>query len=858
MSNSWLDQFDPLDIIGNGSFGVIRKVRRRSDGTVYARKELNFERMSERDRKQIVAEVNILKDLHHEHIVRYIDRHVDRDAGILYILMEYCGGGDLSAVIKQAAKHNRPIPEDTIWNYFMQILLALQHCHHPNGHARSSSRDGSTAGGGGMGSGAWTDGESGGNGGLPNSGTGGRRVQILHRDLKPDNVFLDENNTVKLGDFGLSKALAQASFANTYVGTPYYMSPELMQEKAYDSKSDIWSLGCLIYELCAMKPPFHEAKTHAELSICIRNGRIPPLPRGYSQSLSNVIKSMLSLNPAMRPSATQLLQHERLELVFKVSETEKMLLTVRTHKSAIASKEREVIARESLLADKEKQINSLLMQKDAEIASLQKMIALAQQQHQQQHQHKQRQYTQPEVELAIKNAVARREAELRVLVMRREEEVKLAMTRREEEIMEAVRRRETEVCEAWARRESEVTKEVQVRMRQMEQRMEAVRQREEELRKEQARLDGVRIELEEQVKRWEEESVMKARKDKTPLEEVKNLLTPLARVPKRRTSISSLAKDEDELSLYGSGLETPVARGTYHINGSHGDGYIPSAMKGVILTSTGEVLATPTPAELASLFNISPKVGLDFTKIFELGSDDEEEGNRDDDIDSKGACSGGKNERERKRPSNVTAITASRTAPVPSSPSRGPVRSRPSFTRTRTAPPPPTATAPTSSTGATAATKKKSGASATATAAGLSGSGKQPHSAPATAPIYDMADEENLPSPFLKRVDRDRVGTSGGKTGKTGTKRPSTGTSLRVVAATNNAAAGKRTTPTPSVPSSPTRHRENHTVTGAGLSGAASRVTAASAAAALRGRRKSEEGGKKMVPAGVAAAPVRS
>ena len=102
------------------------------------------------------------------------------------------------------------------------------------------------------------------------------------------------------------------------------MSPELMQEKAYDSKSDIWSLGCLIFELAALKPPFHEAKTHAELSILIRNGRIPPLPKGYSPTLSNVIKAMLNLNPAMRPSAAQLLQHERVELSFKVSETQKM------------------------------------------------------------------------------------------------------------------------------------------------------------------------------------------------------------------------------------------------------------------------------------------------------------------------------------------------------------------------------------------------------------------------------------------------------------------------------------------------------------------------------------------------------
>ncbi|KAF6750271.1 kinase-like domain-containing protein [Ephemerocybe angulata] len=285
---AWLEQYDPLDVIGNGSFGIIRKVRRKADGLIFARKELNFERMSERDRKQIVAEVNILKDLHHEHIVGYHDRFVDRDAGILYILMEYCGGGDLSSVIKQATKTNRPISEDTIWNYFMQILLALHHCHHPHGHGRSSSGSGSGV----------VEGDGGGGGGA------GRRPQILHRDLKPDNVFLDEQNNVKLGDFGLSKALAQASFENTYVGTPYYMSPELMQEKAYDSKSDIWSLGCLIYELCALKPPFHEAKTHSELSILIRNGRIPPLPRGYSQSLFGVIKAMLNLN--VRPFSFRL------------------------------------------------------------------------------------------------------------------------------------------------------------------------------------------------------------------------------------------------------------------------------------------------------------------------------------------------------------------------------------------------------------------------------------------------------------------------------------------------------------------------------------------------------------------------
>lgn len=201
--SSFLTQYEPLDLIGTGSFGIIRKVRRKSDGVVsrtcctslayvslnvcvaYCRyshvksSSLSACRSATRSsssqkcachlhshhsgRADARVRRNILKDLHHEHIVRYHDRYVDRDAGIMYILMEYCGGGDLSTVIKHAQRHGRPIPEDTIWNYFMQILLALNYCHHPTNHSRLSG------------------GSSGDDEGKE------RRAQILHRDLKPDN-----------------------------------------------------------------------------------------------------------------------------------------------------------------------------------------------------------------------------------------------------------------------------------------------------------------------------------------------------------------------------------------------------------------------------------------------------------------------------------------------------------------------------------------------------------------------------------------------------------------------------------------------------------------------------------------------
>ncbi|KAH8077500.1 kinase-like domain-containing protein [Cristinia sonorae] len=748
MSNPML-LYESLDVIGNGSFGIIRKVRRKSDGLIFARKELNFERMSERDRKQIVAEVNILKDLNHEHIVRYHDRYVDRDAGILYIVMEYCGGGDLSTIIKQAQRSGRPIPEDTIWSYFMQILLALNWCHHPNGHGRSSS------------TGSANNGDEG----------GGRRPQILHRDVKPDNIFLDETNTVKLGDFGLSKALAQTTFASTYVGTPYYMSPELMQEKAYDSKSDIWSLGCVIYELCALKPPFAEAKTHSELSVLIRNGRIPPLPKGYSPALTSVIKAMLNLNPAMRPSASQLLQHERLTLAHKVAETEKLLATVKAHKATVQAKERDLLTREAVIIERETQLQQVVAHKDAEINSLRALISQAEETH----------------HVRVREALAHREDELRAIVMKKEAELAARLAKREEEVMEAVNRREEEVARGWAEWEKNVREEV---TRAVDERMEWVQRRAEELEREKERLEGVKGEVEAKIDQLEKMELMesgrkvsqsqvpagdKRVKAKTPLEEVKNILAPLARLAEPTDHQQTPIRQSKSSSSIPPIFETPMTRAAHARFPSLDPP--PSAMKGVILTHTGESLPTPSPAELAKLFVATPKVSLNFAQIFDFDSDaGESEGEGEDQegyetdtrVPSTSNSNSTKSDGSRSSEREDTQDTPKQANNK--NPSARPTRLRRPSIRTsgdnnslRPGPVPAQQENVKAKSGVNASLRKKKSSreplsrAASASAAVTAGTGTSKDSVPPPAPEYDLSDEENLPSPFLRKVDRDRM-----------------------------------------------------------------------------------------------------
>ncbi len=287
------EEYEPLELIGRGSFGEIRKVRRIRDGEILCRKEIMWKKMNKREKEQLEAEVMILAALKHKSIVRYHSRYMNQSTMMLYLYMEYCGNGDLHELILNKKEHpeSGPLREETIWQIFAQLLLALYRCH--NGVDVPPLED------------------------ITNSNTLGPaqhpvprpHAAVLHRDIKPQNIFLDHNNRVKLGDFGLSKVLNTQNFAETYVGTPFYMSPEIINCRPYTSKSDIWALGCVIYELCALEPPFM-AQNQIELNARIKNGRITPITQlGYSEELEKAIRACLQLGQERRPSAATLLQH---------------------------------------------------------------------------------------------------------------------------------------------------------------------------------------------------------------------------------------------------------------------------------------------------------------------------------------------------------------------------------------------------------------------------------------------------------------------------------------------------------------------------------------------------------------------
>lgn len=252
-----------LGKIGKGVNSEVYKMRRLSDDKIVACKRIPYEFMDSKQKHQLVEEVNILREMKSTHIVKYYGHIVDKVSMSIYLIMEFCEVGDLDAYLRETQKEKALLPEHTIWRIFMQVVLALQEVHK-------------------------------------------RKEVILHRDIKPANILLDAQSNVKLGDFGLARRLNnEENFAQTRLEQTYYLSPEQLKEGIFTEKTDIWALGCLLYQMATLKPPFY-GDNQMQVALNIKNGKLEPIPNQYSKELWRVIRWCLSRNPSDRPDSSDL------------------------------------------------------------------------------------------------------------------------------------------------------------------------------------------------------------------------------------------------------------------------------------------------------------------------------------------------------------------------------------------------------------------------------------------------------------------------------------------------------------------------------------------------------------------------
>ena len=189
--------------LGQGSFGSVYKVMNIKDKKYYALKQIILDEAKKEEKEQLMKEAHILSKINSEHVVKYFNSFFEGNS--FNIIMEFCEGLDLRKFLNGHKKLNKPLDKAIIYKFILELCLGIKEIHKNN---------------------------------------------LIHRDLKPQNIFLDKNNRLKIGDFGISTILKSTRYASSRVGTYNYMAPEIIKGQKYNNKVDIWALGCIIYELC--------------------------------------------------------------------------------------------------------------------------------------------------------------------------------------------------------------------------------------------------------------------------------------------------------------------------------------------------------------------------------------------------------------------------------------------------------------------------------------------------------------------------------------------------------------------------------------------------------------------------------
>lgn len=247
-------------VIGCGSYGAAHLVCDPA-GEMRVMKRINVGALGKHEQTDALNEVKVLSSLKHPYVVRYYESFVEN--GMLSIVMDYCEGGDLHKKIGRQRQSRQQFPEHQIVRWFTQVALGLKHLH---------------------------------------------SKQVAHRDLKPQNIFLTKDENVRIGDFGISKkSLRAMQQEEATIGTPYYFSPEICSDRMYSFASDIWALGCVLFELAALRVPF-DAQSLPALVTKIMKGSVPAIPQCYSADLQQACSDLLRRDYNNRPTSAEVMQ----------------------------------------------------------------------------------------------------------------------------------------------------------------------------------------------------------------------------------------------------------------------------------------------------------------------------------------------------------------------------------------------------------------------------------------------------------------------------------------------------------------------------------------------------------------------
>ena len=256
------EEYEFIENIGQGMYGRVYKARNKKENKYYAIKRLNFKDINEKEKKQINNEVSCIKKLKHPNIISYKESFNDED-NYFNIVTTFCEGGDIYNKIQN--QKGEYFSEDQILNWMVQILLGLDYIH---------------------------------------------KNDIIHRDIKPQNIFIKNKHIICIGDFGIAKIInqIQTQTMTSIIGTPLYMSPESFNEpNSKYFESDIWSTGCCLYEMCNLKHAFGADRWELVFNK-VRTGKHQPVNKKYSSELRDIIDSMLNVKPINRPTIPKLLK----------------------------------------------------------------------------------------------------------------------------------------------------------------------------------------------------------------------------------------------------------------------------------------------------------------------------------------------------------------------------------------------------------------------------------------------------------------------------------------------------------------------------------------------------------------------